>query len=110
MLISTTAQIRGLLVEYQALVVALPEAESLSKKHDEAESWAKHAQNVLMHELSEDKTDIYEVYIQQILLADSLSSPTLSRLLQTGLYCNINQDGTCGTHSEFTKPYVRFVK
>lgn len=64
MLTCRSVQVEGLLVEYQALVVALPEAESLSKKHDEAESWARHAQAVLSRDLSEDKTDVYEVLSQ----------------------------------------------
>ena len=48
-------------MDYQGLVVALPEAESLIRKRDEAQAWARQAQKVLSQPLSESLTHEYEV-------------------------------------------------
>ena len=42
-------------------MVALPEAESLIRKRDEAQAWARQAQKVLSQPLSESLTHEYEV-------------------------------------------------
>ena len=50
-----------LLSQYQSLVVALPQAESLTIKRDEAQAWTRTAEALLSRPLSADLTTEYQV-------------------------------------------------
>lgn len=63
-------QVDALLVDYQVLVVALHEAESLTKKRDEAQAWACQTKAVLSSELNEDHIHVYKVGLSLTALAD----------------------------------------
>lgn len=54
-------QLENLLAEYQGLLVALPEADSLEEKRSEASRWAQQAAAVLADGLTERDIPVYEV-------------------------------------------------
>ena len=55
------AQVEELLVRYQELIVALPQAETLTIKRDEAHQWSQMAKALLAKPLSEDLVREYKV-------------------------------------------------
>lgn len=59
----SNVQVEALLTRYQALVVALPRAESLTIKRDEAKAWTERTEALLSEPLSDDLSQSYEVGI-----------------------------------------------
>lgn len=53
-------QIEGLLTRYQSLVVALPLAETLTRKQEEAQQWTRRAETLLAKPLSRSLAKDYE--------------------------------------------------